>query len=437
MSRPVCLRPSNPQYDSVNSRRSRSPTGHPFRHETPVIRVACAASIRSIVPRNADAAGGTVALGDPPAARVVAATYTPIAVDASLTSRGGRIRTGDLSLPKRALYQAELRPESAQCRWIACGLMVDAPTLLPEGRPDDKTRLGYAMVATAAALFAVNGSVSKVVLSSGLSSLELAQIRNTCAAILFLAFLLVVAPSRLRVGRRELVFLIAFGLVGIALVQWLYFVAIENLPVGVALLIEFTAPLFVALFARFVYKEHVRRRIWVAVAMCLTGLALVVELWTGVAFSTVGVTAAFGGALALTAYLLMAERQRRHRDAASLSFYGFLFAALLWAVIQPLWEFPWNVLGDDVSLQGNLSEYSAPVWALVAFIVVIGTMITFSLLTGSLRHISATRASIVATLEPVVATIVAWAWLGETFGPTQLIGGAVVIAGILVAQSAR
>ena len=78
--------------------------------------------------------------------------------------------------------------------------MVDAPTLLPEGRPDDKTRLGYVMVATAATLFAVNGSVSKVVLGSGLSSLELAQIRNTCAAILFLAFLLAVAPSRLRVG---------------------------------------------------------------------------------------------------------------------------------------------------------------------------------------------------------------------------------------------
>ena len=165
--------------------------------------------------------------------------------------------------------------------------------------------------------------------------------------------------------------------------------------------------------------------------------SVVVELWSGVAFSTVGVTAAFGGALALTAYLLMAERERQHRDAASLSFYGFLFAALLWAVIQPLWDFPWSVLSESVSLQGNLSEYSAPVWLLVTFIVVIGTMVTFSLLTGSLRHINATRASIVATLEPVVATVVAWAWLGETFGPTQLVGGAVVIAGILVAQSAR
>ena len=315
--------------------------------------------------------------------------------------------------------------------------MVDAPTLLPEGRPDDRTRLGYAMVATAATLFAVNGSVSKVVLDSGLSSLELAQIRATCAALGLLAFLVVFARARLRVGRRELLFLVAFGVVGVAVVQWLYFVAIHNLPVGVALLIEFTAPLFVALFARFVYREHIRRRIWVAVILCIAGLAIVVEVWAGIAFSTVGVTAAVGGAFGLTAYLLMAERERRQRDPVSLSFYGFLFAAALWAVVQPLWEFPWDVLADTVSLQGNFSEHSAPMWLLVGFVVVIGTMVTFSLLTGALRHISATRASIVATLEPVMATVVAWLWLEETFGPTQLIGGAVVLGGIFLAQSAR
>ena len=315
--------------------------------------------------------------------------------------------------------------------------MVDAPNLLPEARTDDRSRLGYAMVATAATLFAINGSVSKVVLDSGLSSLELAQIRATCAAAGLLAFLLVFARSNLRVGRRELLLLVAFGVVGVALVQWLYFVAIEHLPVGVALLIEFTAPLFVALFARFVYKERIRRRIWAAVALCLVGLAIVVEVWAGVAFSTVGVTAALGGALGLTAYLLMAERERRHRDPVSLTFYGFLFATALWAVVQPLWRFPWDVLADSVSLQGNLSEHSAPVWALVGFIVVVGTMITFSLLTGALRHIPATRASIVATLEPVIATGVAWVWLGQSFGAAQLVGGAIVLAGIFLAQSAR
>ena len=315
--------------------------------------------------------------------------------------------------------------------------MVDAPTLLPEGRPDDKTRLGYVMVATAATLFAVNGSVMKVALNSGLSAVELTQLRHTFAALLFFVLLVVVAPAKLRVGRRELLVLVAFGLIGIALQQWLYLVAIENVPIGVALLIIFTAPLFVALFARFVYREHIRRRVWLALVLCITGLAIVVEIWAGVAFNIVGVTAAFGSALVLTMYMLMAEREREHRDAASLSFYGFLFAAILWAVFQPLWTFPWSDLGEDVSLQGNLSEYTVPVWALVGFVVVIGTMVTFSLLTGSLRHISATRASIVATVEPVIATVVAWAWLGETLGAAQLVGGVVVIAGLLLAQSAR
>lgn len=315
--------------------------------------------------------------------------------------------------------------------------MVEAPTVLPAGQTDQRTTLGYTMVASAAVLFAVNGSVSKVVLDSKLSSLELAQLRATCAAVGLLTFLLVFGRAKLRVSRRELLFLIAFGVVGIALVQWLYFVAIHNLPVGVALLIEFTAPLFVALFARFVYRELIRRRIWVAVFLCISGLALVVEIWAGVAFSTVGVTAALAGAFGLTAYMLLAERQRRERDAVSLTFYGFLFATLLWAAVHPLWKFPWDRLDDAVSLQGNLSEYIVPVWLLVGFIVLVGTMVTFSLLNGGLRHISATRASIVSTLEPVIATVVAWLWLGETFGAAQLLGGGIVLAGIFIAQTAR
>jgi len=316
--------------------------------------------------------------------------------------------------------------------------MVDAP-LLPasEGRPDDRRGLGYLMVAVAATLFAVNGTVSKVVLGSGLSSVELTQIRSTGAAVGLLVFLGLFARARLRVGRRELLFLVLFGVTGVAFVQWLYFVAIEHLPVGIALLIQFLAPLFVALFARFVYHERIRSRIWIALALCIVGLAVIVQVWSGLAFSTIGITAALAASFALTAYILMAERERRHRDPVSLSFYGFLFAALFWAIVQPLWRFPWDVLGESVSLQGNLAEHSAPVWLLVAFVVVVGTMITFSLLTGALKHIPATRASIVATLEPVIATVVAWLWLGETFGTAQLIGGAVVLAGIFLAQTAR
>lgn len=316
--------------------------------------------------------------------------------------------------------------------------MVDAPVLPKEpGHPNRRPGLGYLMVMVAATLFAANGVVSKVALSSELSSLQLTQIRATGAALGLLVFLLAFARGRLRVGRRELLFLAVFGVTGVAFVQWLYFVAIENLPVGIALLIQFIAPIFIALFAWLVYHEHIRRRIWLALVLCVAGLAVVVEAWSGLAFDAIGVTAALGGALALTIYVLMAERERQHRDSVSLSFYGFLFAALFWAVVQPIWAFPWDTLDDSIPLQGRFDAHTAPLWLLVGFVVVVGTMITFSLLTGSLRHISATRASIVATLEPVLATVIAWLWLEETFGATQIVGGAVVLAGIFLAQTAR
>jgi drug/metabolite transporter (DMT)-like permease len=295
------------------------------------------------------------------------------------------------------------------------------------------------MVLTAAALFAVNGTVSKVVLGSGIGSVELTQVRSTGACVGFLAAVLVLRPWSLRVTWRELAFLALFGVTGVAFVQWFYFVAIRELPVGIALLIQYLAPLLVALFARYVLHEPVRRRIWLALGLALTGLALVVQVWDGLTLDGVGVAASLGAAFAYATYILMAEHETagRGRDPASLSFYGFLFAALFWAVVQPVWQFPFDRLDDSVSLLGNLAGREAPVWLLMLFVVVIGTMVTFALITSALRHVSATRVGIAAMFEPVAASVVAWAWLGESFGAAQLIGGGIVLTGLLLAQTAR
>jgi drug/metabolite transporter (DMT)-like permease len=316
--------------------------------------------------------------------------------------------------------------------------VVDAPTI-PRAhlRPGARPAVGYAMVLAAALLFGINGTVSKVVLGSGITSLELTQMRSVGAAVGFLVVVLALRPASLRAGRRELAFLLLFGVAGVAFVQWFYFVAIHRLPVGIALLIQYLAPLLVALFARYVLHERVRRRIWLALALALGGLALVVELWNGLALDGIGVLACLGAALAYAAYVLMAEREMSHRDAASLSFWGFLFAAAFWMVVQPIWNFPFERLDDSVSLLGNLDDRTAPVWLLLLFVVGVGTMITFALITGALRHVSATRVGITAMLEPVAASVVAWLWLGETFGAVQLAGGVIVLAAIVLAQTAR
>jgi drug/metabolite transporter (DMT)-like permease len=311
--------------------------------------------------------------------------------------------------------------------------------LLPSREPPRERRaaLGYAMVAVAATLFAVNGAVAKVILASGLSSLRLTQVRCTGALAGLALALLVASPHRLRVRRRELPLLAAFGIGGLAAVQWLYFLAIHRLAIGIALLIQYLAPLLVALYARFVLHEPVRRRIWLALALSLAGLVLIVELWKGLVLSGAGVAAALGAAVTYAVYVLLAERAVAERDPISLSAYGFLFASIFWAVVQPWWSFPGGVVGRRVSLLGHLSASHAPVWALMTWMVLLGTIVPFALVVGALRHITATRAAIVAMLEPVAATAVAYAWLGESLGPLQLAGGAVVLVAILLAQTAR
>jgi drug/metabolite transporter (DMT)-like permease len=317
---------------------------------------------------------------------------------------------------------------------------VAEPIIQLEGEPRDRRPLlGYAMVWTAATLFAVNGTVSKVVLDSvGLSTLELTQARSTGAFLGFALFLLILRPGAFRVGARELGYLVLFGVTGVAFVQWLYFVAIHRLPIGIALLIQYLAPLLVALWARYVFHEPVRRRIWLALFLALGGLALIVEAWGGgIALDGVGVAAALAAAGAYALYILMAEHAVARRDPISVACYGFLFAALFWFLVQPLWAFPLGRLDGSTSLLGNLSGIALPAWLLLLFVIVGGTIASFGLVVSALRHVPATRVGIIAMLEPVVAAVVAWAWLGESLGPEQLAGGLVVLAAIVLAQTAR
>ena len=293
------------------------------------------------------------------------------------------------------------------------------------------------MVAIAATLFAVNGTVSKVILSSGISAQQLTEVRCAGAVVGLLLLAAVTRPASLRIRLKELPLLLALGVAGLALVQWSYFYAIARLEIGIALLIQFVGPILVALWARFVFGEHVRRRIWLALALALAGLTLIVQVWQAGRYSSAGITAAVVAAVTYAAYILLAERGVRTRDPISLSAWGFLFATLFWSVLAPWWDFPGGRVGEDVSLLGNLASTQLPTWLLMLWMVVLGTIVPFLLVVGALRHITATRAGITGMLEPVVAIVVAWAWLGESLEPIQLSGALLTLAGIGLAQTSR
>jgi len=297
--------------------------------------------------------------------------------------------------------------------------------------------LGYAMVLVAATLFGVNGSVAKVALTSGLSSLRLTEARSAGACIGLMLIALAYSPRSLRVTRRELPRLAVFGVAGVALVQLFYFLAIHRLAIGIALLIQYLGPVLVAIWARTFGHEHVRRRIWASLALSLTGLALMVELWRGVALDGLGVAFSLIAAVVFAAYLLLAEQEVKHRDAVPVMAWGFFFATLFWTVAQPWWSFPARTVGKTISLHGELASRHLPVWALVIWVIVLGSIVPFALIVAALRHISATRVGIAAMLEPVVATVTAWVWLRESLSALQLAGAAVVLGGIVLAQTAR
>jgi drug/metabolite transporter (DMT)-like permease len=298
-------------------------------------------------------------------------------------------------------------------------------------------RTGYVLVLVAAAMFGLNGSVSKVVLDTGIAPTQLTAIRVTGAFLGLLVLTLLAGPSRLRVSWRQLPMLATYGIVGVALIQWFYFVAIDRLPVGLAVLLEFTGPVLVALYARVVLGEPVRRRIWLAIALSLGGLALVAQVWRGGDLDALGLLAGAGAAFALAAYYLMGEHGVRSRDPLSLTCWSFLFGAAFWLVLQPTALVSIPNARDAVSLTGALDQVTAPTWLLLAWIVVLGTLIPFLLSLYALRHLSATQAGVTATAEPLLAAIVGWMWLGQTLSSAQLVGGALVLGGIALAQSAR
>jgi len=297
--------------------------------------------------------------------------------------------------------------------------------------------VGYAMVAIAATLFAINGTVSKVILGSGIDAAQLTEVRCAGALLGLTLIALATRPWSLRLRREELPLIVALGVGGLALVQWSYFFAIHRVAIGIALVIQFVGPILVALWARFVYGEQVRARIWVALALALTGLLLIVEVWQTNRPNAAGLAAAAFAAVTYAAYILLAEEGVRRRDAISLSAWGFLFATVFWSLLAPWWNFPGERVEDRVSLLGNLASSHLPIWALMAWMVVLGTIVPFALVVAALQRISATRAGITAMLEPVVAIVIAWAWLGESLDPVQLSGAAVTLAGVSLALSSR
>jgi drug/metabolite transporter (DMT)-like permease len=290
---------------------------------------------------------------------------------------------------------------------------------------------------TAAMGFALGGVAAKILREADMDAFRLTQIRTVGAAIILLTFAVMRGKKQLYARRDELKDLIIFGVVGVAAVTSFYFFAIKYLYVSVALVIEFTASIWIVLYLRFVKKKQVSPIMWVGIACAFSGLFLLSQIWTGTTLHPLGVAVAFADAFALAIYFLFADRLSQTRTSLSLMAWGLGVAAVFWSLVLPWWNFPFEYLTNTYSLEGNLSNYSAPGWALVLWIIIIGTVIPYLLTVTGIRELSASTGSVIGMIEPLFAGAIAWWLLNEAFNTTQLIGCAVLLVGIYLADKAR
>lgn len=296
--------------------------------------------------------------------------------------------------------------------------------------------MGYVFALCAALLFGANGSVSKVLLDAGLEPAQLTLFRVGGTALIAGIVLAFANRSALRVSGRQLAVLATMGVVGVALLQFTYAVAITVIPIGITLLMEFTAVLMVAVVAFFFFHEEVKARLWISIALVLIGLAVVAQIWNS-ELNPFGVVMAFSAAVCLATYFLIGERVVNTLSPMAVAFWSMAAATVFWLLFSGWWNIDLALFGTPVSLSGDLATIQLPLVFPLLWNVVLGSFAPFFLSLIALKYLTATAAGVVASAEVVFAFLVAWLWLGQGLGPLQVVGVVVVLAGIVLAQTAR
>jgi drug/metabolite transporter (DMT)-like permease len=289
--------------------------------------------------------------------------------------------------------------------------------------------------------FSFNGVVAKIVLKNGLDSWHMVQIRCTGALLIILAYVLVKFPNAIKVKKSELPMLFAFGLFGVAAVQFFYFISIRLLDVSIALLIEFTSPIWIVLWMRFVKKKHISPLMWWGLGIGFGGMILLAQVWKGLTLNGWGVISAIFDAFALASYFLLGEKIGKVKSSEVMMVWGFGITAAIFAVIKPWWSFPYSIFSKKMELAsdgvGPFAGHYSYGWVLILWVVIMGTVVPYFCVITGLKGLNASTASVIGMLEPVLAGVFAWICLSEKLSTAQLAGGAVVLVGIYLADKAK
>jgi len=291
---------------------------------------------------------------------------------------------------------------------------------------------GTVLTVLASISFSLSGPLAKALIDAGLSPQQIVTARIITATGLLFLFVLVTRPALLRVRRGDVRLLVVYGVVGVAGVQVFYFAAVSRIPVGVAILIEYSSPLLVVLWVRFVRGTVLPKAAWLGTGVALVGLAMVAQVWQGLRLDAFGVLFAVAAAFCIAAYFLLGEHAVGTIEPLGLVTWGMAVGSAGMLVLAPPWTFPDDAMSRTVAV----GPWAPQAWVLIVVLAVVATALAYLFSISALRHVPSNVASVLALTEPIVVIFVAWALLNQQLALIQLIGAGVLLAGATVVQLA-
>lgn len=282
---------------------------------------------------------------------------------------------------------------------------------------------GYVLVALAAACWALAGTLAKYMMIQDIPRVVLVEMRVTIGAAILAILLAFKRPQSFKIQRNDIGYMIILGVVGVAGVHYSYYFAISKIHVATAILLQYMAPAFILIFAVTVQHDVLSLRKVSSLLLAFAGCFLVVGGYDLNIFEAnkLGVLAGFASAVFFAFYSLYGEYGLKIYSVWTILLYGFTAAAGFWWCVYP----PWKIVA---------AHYSWQIWGLFVFLGIFSAIVPFGCYFTGMRYIRATKASITAMLEPVLAGLIAYIFLGEVMLPVQLLGAGLVLTGILLLQ---
>lgn len=266
--------------------------------------------------------------------------------------------------------------------------------------------------------FGFLGIFGRFAFQSGLSVGEFLTFRFLLAGILLWLWVVIFRRHLIKLPARQIAISASLGIFGYAVFSTFYFESIKSVSVPLAAMLLFTFPIFVNLGAHFILKERMSKNQVLSLIVAILGLGIL--LWGPlVVDSPIGILMGLGSGLTYSVYVLASGKFQKNVNPISSSLYVILSAAIALGLFQQ----------PNLAKLAELSMDQA--WIIIG-IATISTIAPLTLFLAGLQRLPSSQASIVVMIEPVVAAIAAWFILGERLSPFQLIGGAIVIAALIL-----